>query len=244
MHLTVAQDGAYRRLIDHYMVTRQPIPDNDHAIARIIGMGTSDWLAIAEPVRAMFKITAGRLHLKRCDNELRWQEHQSRARSNAGKKGGQKSAEKRKTYQAVLEQPSSFAQADKIREDKKEINLSDGEGGMGGDISGAPDGAPPPPLTLFDANGSGQPLNGHATPAKPKRQPRTKAPMTAWPEGFALTQEMAAYSRQHLPSRSPKDVFEEFRTKAAAKEWQYARWPQAFQNFVMNEKKWNRGAGR
>ena len=29
LHLTVEQGGIYRRLIDHYMETRQPLPDND-----------------------------------------------------------------------------------------------------------------------------------------------------------------------------------------------------------------------
>ena len=49
--LLLSEDGAYRRLIDEYMVNREPLPDDDGALARILGVGLDDWLAISTKVR-------------------------------------------------------------------------------------------------------------------------------------------------------------------------------------------------
>lgn len=38
LHLTAEQDGIYRRLIDHYMESAQPLPDNISSISRIAGV--------------------------------------------------------------------------------------------------------------------------------------------------------------------------------------------------------------
>lgn len=53
--LTLAEDGAYRRLIDHYMLTRSPLPADDRALARIIGIGIDEWLAMKNLVGYFFK---------------------------------------------------------------------------------------------------------------------------------------------------------------------------------------------
>lgn len=72
--LTLAEDGAYRRLIDEYMVNRGPLPDDDAALARIIGVTSETWLAIAPAVRTFFHSNPqGELTHKRCDQELRRQ---------------------------------------------------------------------------------------------------------------------------------------------------------------------------
>jgi len=55
MHLNPYQDGCYRRLIDHYMKTRSSLPDNDAALARIVGDSEANWVAMASPlVRPFF----------------------------------------------------------------------------------------------------------------------------------------------------------------------------------------------
>ena len=51
MHLTAEQDGVYRRLIDHYMETRQPLPDSDVALARIAGITGEVWAVLAGTIR-------------------------------------------------------------------------------------------------------------------------------------------------------------------------------------------------
>lgn len=43
VHLSAEQDRIYRRLIDRYMRTRQPLPDNDNALARIAEVSLDSW---------------------------------------------------------------------------------------------------------------------------------------------------------------------------------------------------------
>ena len=98
MHLTAEQDGVYRRLIDEYMITRRPLPDNDHALARIAGLGLDQWVGMAQTVRAFFKASDGLLRHKRCDAELERQDGRASHLSELGKKG----AEARKRNQKVV----------------------------------------------------------------------------------------------------------------------------------------------
>lgn len=85
-HLGLAEDGAYRRLIDEYMGTREPIPDNDAALAAIVRVGLDDWLAVAPVVRKFFRPKDGFLFHKRCDQELRSQQQRILRNSEKGKK--------------------------------------------------------------------------------------------------------------------------------------------------------------
>lgn len=85
-HLTLAQDAAYRRLIDEYMLTREALPNNDAALSRIIGIPTTEWGELAPVVRRFFKPKNDKLIHKRCERELRAQELRNKANSNRGKK--------------------------------------------------------------------------------------------------------------------------------------------------------------
>lgn len=81
MHLTVAQDGAYRRLIDEYYMTRGPLPDNDNALARIAGVSADEWAVLAPAVRPFFEASHGKLIHRRCEEELHAQACQTHATS-------------------------------------------------------------------------------------------------------------------------------------------------------------------
>ena len=81
MHLGLAECGAYRRLIDEYMMTRKPLPDNDAALARIIGVSIDGWLAVAPTVRPFFEASHGKLINKTCEEELNAQACQAHATS-------------------------------------------------------------------------------------------------------------------------------------------------------------------
>lgn len=70
LHLSLAEEGAYRRLNDEYMVSGGPLPDNDPAIARLIGVSLEDWLAVAPTVRKFYEASHGKLIHKRCEQEL------------------------------------------------------------------------------------------------------------------------------------------------------------------------------
>lgn len=91
MHLDPYQDGCYRRLLDHYMETRSPLPDNDHALARIIGDSFENWTTKAAiVVRAFFKPDGkGNLSHKRCNKELDGQDGLTKVLSESGKKGAE-----------------------------------------------------------------------------------------------------------------------------------------------------------
>ena len=87
LHLTPAQDGIYRRLIDWYMSKRRPLPGNDQALAAIARIGLQEWLEVAKVIRAFFKPKGGVLHQKRCDIELDRQDKSLRKHSEISKKG-------------------------------------------------------------------------------------------------------------------------------------------------------------
>ena len=90
-HLTAEQDGIYRRLIDYYMETRQPILNNDIAIARAAGIGIDAWAMAAAMIRPFFKEGKdGYLHHSFCDAQLRQQDSKAKNQSEKGKKGAKK----------------------------------------------------------------------------------------------------------------------------------------------------------
>ncbi len=88
LHLDPYQDGCYRRLIDHYMQSKQPLPNNDHALARIIGISHAEWMSKAEAILKPFlKLKKdGFLHIKKCDEELDFQRNQKHTLQKAAKK--------------------------------------------------------------------------------------------------------------------------------------------------------------
>lgn len=91
MHLDPYQDGCYRRLIDHYMSTRQPLPDNDLALARICGDSHPNWEANGGAIaRLFFKSKNGLLYHKKCDEILSDQDSRLKNLSESGKKGAEK----------------------------------------------------------------------------------------------------------------------------------------------------------
>lgn len=89
-HLTTLEDGAYNNLIDEYMITRQPLPDDDRALARIAKMQHAEWLAIAPTIRAFFRPRGGVLTLKKCDAILNAQDNSSKRLSEKAQKAANK----------------------------------------------------------------------------------------------------------------------------------------------------------
>lgn len=89
-HLTTLEHGAYNLLIDEYMLTRQPLPDDDRALASIAKMPLVEWSQIAPTIRAFFRARAGLLTLKRCDAILNAQDNSSKRLSQNAKKAAEK----------------------------------------------------------------------------------------------------------------------------------------------------------
>jgi uncharacterized protein YdaU (DUF1376 family) len=87
LHLSLAEEGAYRRLIDKYMtVVRGPLPDDDVALARMIGVSVEVWQTVAVKVRSFFRAKEGVLRHKRCEQELDAQKTRLKRFSERGKK--------------------------------------------------------------------------------------------------------------------------------------------------------------
>ena len=212
MHLTIAQDGAYRRLIDEYMTNGFPLPSNGSAIARIIGISLEEWEKIAPAILPFFQQKGELLHNERCDIELERQARLSNKRSEVAKKAAQKRNSNQidmGNCQAFAEQNSATRQ-DKTRQESisKDIDL-------------------------------GERMNGHSAngqlamlPEPPKRKGRRRKPDTPWPDGFVLTPELATYSRSKLPTVRPQTIFEEFQNWHTAKGSLFADWPAAFRTWV------------
>lgn len=86
MHLTAEQDGIYRRLIDHYMETRNLLPESMVALARITGVDVQCFEHAWSILKAYFKHEkgGGYRHIF-CDNMLDVQDSRSRRRSETAK---------------------------------------------------------------------------------------------------------------------------------------------------------------
>lgn len=122
MHLTAEQDGVYRRLIDHYMETRTPLPNNGTALARIAGVSTEHWEILKEFVLPFFlpysrngKTDSAMLCHKKCDFLLSQQGEKKEGnisqKSMAGKLGamkrwGGKATESKKKNSGAIKVPS------------------------------------------------------------------------------------------------------------------------------------------
>jgi uncharacterized protein YdaU (DUF1376 family) len=87
-HLTLAECGAYRRLIDHYMLTRAPLPSDDRALARILGIGRDEWEAIKSSITTYFKPSGLFLTHSFCDAELNKDKRRILRSQDNGSKGG------------------------------------------------------------------------------------------------------------------------------------------------------------
>jgi uncharacterized protein YdaU (DUF1376 family) len=91
MHLTAEQDGIYRRLIDHYMETRQPLPDNDVSLARIAGVSTDAWAMAAAIVRPFFVPSTNQMLCHQtCEQILAEQNATREKQATKGRRGAQK----------------------------------------------------------------------------------------------------------------------------------------------------------
>jgi len=88
MHLSAEQDGIYRRLIDHYMETEKPLPDNDTALARIAGVSEDSFKLSSTVLKAFFKSKNGRLFHETCDKNLEDMNARYLKMHERAKKGG------------------------------------------------------------------------------------------------------------------------------------------------------------
>ncbi len=124
MHLGLAECGAYRRLIDEYMMTRKPLPDNDAALARIIGVSLDQWMAVASTVRPFFEASNDKLINKTCEEELHAQACQAHATSTKNRAAANsrwaKSRELKAIHALAYQPHASRMPNDATQQSKKE----------------------------------------------------------------------------------------------------------------------------
>lgn len=123
MHLSAAQDGIYRRLIDWYMTQRRSLPADDEALAGIARVSLDEWKLHSAAVRKFFRRDKKRLTHKRCDLELEKQDLRGRKRGEVARKGA---AERWKRHKG-LDATSMLEASPKHAEGMLEGCLSDAE---------------------------------------------------------------------------------------------------------------------
>lgn len=116
-HLNVAQRGIYRELIDEYMLSGQPLPDQDASLAGIARATAAEWAAHSEVIRAFFKARDGKLYHKRCERELDAQRMRAAKRSQDAKVAATLRWAKEKKLQPDRYDPHSGRNARAMRPD-------------------------------------------------------------------------------------------------------------------------------
>lgn len=80
-HLSLAERGAYRALMDEYWERQGPLPADDKSLCRMIGAFPDEWGEVRDAVLAFFTEVDGKLHHKRIDEEIAKAEKQHREKS-------------------------------------------------------------------------------------------------------------------------------------------------------------------
>jgi uncharacterized protein YdaU (DUF1376 family) len=86
-HFSSAGEGRLTKLRAR-MVSREALPNDDAALARIVGIPTTDWTRLAVKVRRFFHARNDKLWHKRCELELREQDVRHNWFRERAQKGG------------------------------------------------------------------------------------------------------------------------------------------------------------
>ncbi len=88
-HLSILEDGAYRRLMDRYYTTEQPIPADEAALFRVLRARSEDEKeAVRVVLSEFFTLTGNAWSHKRCDSEIESYQAKAEANRSNGAKGG------------------------------------------------------------------------------------------------------------------------------------------------------------
>lgn len=85
MHLSLIEDGAYRRLLDAYYSRELPIPKESSVIYRLVRADSkAERTAVNSVLKGFFKLSRDGWHHERCDQELaRYHEKRQKAQGSA-----------------------------------------------------------------------------------------------------------------------------------------------------------------
>lgn len=134
-HLSLEEEGAYRRLIDHYMMTGRPIPDDLHRIRRILRVSLQKTRCFLPILREFFIEKDGKLFHKKCEAELAKTLKRHEHAVAAGRAGGQASA---KAKGVAIPEPEPEPEKNKVV-DIKNISTTSSDSPSGkSDRAGVP----------------------------------------------------------------------------------------------------------
>ncbi len=89
-HLSVEEEGVYRRLLDHYYESESPIPQETKSVIRRLRLvGHEEALGVV--IGEFFSLEADGYHHKRCDDEIEKYHSKATANRENGKRGGRPS---------------------------------------------------------------------------------------------------------------------------------------------------------
>lgn len=69
-HLSLAEKGAYRALMDEYWERQGPLPADDKALCRLVGAFPEEWAEVRDSILPFFEERDGMLHHRRIDEEI------------------------------------------------------------------------------------------------------------------------------------------------------------------------------
>jgi uncharacterized protein YdaU (DUF1376 family) len=85
-------------LLDYYMLTRAPLPSDDRALSRIVGVGIEEWNLIKTQLVSYFKPDGHVLRDTFCDDTLAADYERIKKSRTNGKKGGRPSSSQSPKY--------------------------------------------------------------------------------------------------------------------------------------------------
>lgn len=92
-HLSLAERGAYRALMDCYWEAQGPLSNDERALCRMIGAFPDEWEQVRENVLAFFTNRDGKLYHKRIDEEIEKAKKQHADKAERLAKARQRKAE-------------------------------------------------------------------------------------------------------------------------------------------------------
>jgi len=90
--MSLIERAIYRELIDEYMLTREPLPSEDAALAEIARIPLEIWIKHKDAILCKFDLNEETkvFHHEHCDEELDFQDKNTKKKSKAGKKAAVK----------------------------------------------------------------------------------------------------------------------------------------------------------
>lgn len=99
-HLTVEEEGVYRRLLDHYYDTEEPIPEKTQSVIRRLRLGSYEE-TVGLILSEFFVLNDGFWHNLRADQEIEAYNSRAKTARENGQKGGRPKKQKHKKQQVT-----------------------------------------------------------------------------------------------------------------------------------------------